>query len=141
MELSILPQDLVERETYETDFRTFVDKMLDLQDDYLEALNGTSPLSVAEVLSEYEGTQVLLELSQPYPQRPCSCPDSILDWCPYIASLIRQFSSLIDGYPAELAYIMVRITCMKSDEAVIICLLQGQGQCAGSVQIKAQQKS
>ena len=58
VELSILPQDMVERLTFETSFADFVDAMMDLQEDYTEAVNGTSSRTVAEVLSDYEGTQV-----------------------------------------------------------------------------------
>ena len=58
VELSIIPQDMVERLTFETSFAEFVDSMMDLQEDYTEALNGTSPMTVSEVLSDYEGTQV-----------------------------------------------------------------------------------
>ncbi len=58
VELSIIPQDMVERVTFDSPFADFVDKMIDLQDDYTEAVNGTSSRTVAEVLSDYEGTQV-----------------------------------------------------------------------------------
>ena len=58
VELSIVPQDMVERVTFDSPFADFVDKMIDLQDDYTEAVNGTSSRTVAEVLSDFEGTQV-----------------------------------------------------------------------------------
>ena len=65
VELSIIPQDMVERETFETSFWDFADKMQELQDDFLEAVNVTSSMTVAEVLAEYEGTQVMpLEISK-----------------------------------------------------------------------------
>lgn len=58
VELSIIPQDMVERLTFETSFADFVEKMMDLQEKYTEAVNGTSSRTVADVLSDYEGTQV-----------------------------------------------------------------------------------
>lgn len=63
VELSVIPQDMVGRETYETTFEEFVDRMRELQDDYNEAVNGSSSRTVAEVLSDYEGTQVIICLS------------------------------------------------------------------------------
>ena len=54
-----MPQDMVERVTFETSFEEFVDKMRELQDDYREAVNGTGSRTVADVLSDYEGTQVI----------------------------------------------------------------------------------
>ena len=42
-----------------------------LQDDYNEALNGTSGRTVAEVLSSYEGTQVCLYPSFVPDKRHC----------------------------------------------------------------------
>ena len=58
VELSIIPQDMVERLTFETSFADFVEKMIDLQEEYTEAVNGTSSRTVADVLSDHEGTQV-----------------------------------------------------------------------------------
>lgn len=63
VELAIIPQDMVERETFETSFEEFVDRMMDLQEAYLAALNGTTEQTVAEVLAEYEGTQAFISLS------------------------------------------------------------------------------
>lgn len=69
VELSIIPQDMVARTVTATDIWGFVDAMKTLEVDYKAALSGTGPRTVAQVLSEYEGTQVRVKVLK---QRPPS---------------------------------------------------------------------
>lgn len=72
VELEIVPQDMLEREVFSTSFDDFVAAMKQLQDDYVAALNGSSKSTVADVLSEYEGTQASLPDCHSHPHAPIS---------------------------------------------------------------------
>ena len=67
IEFEIVPQRMVQRDTYTTSFDDFVDAIQALQDEHNEAQEN-GPEAVASVLAAYEGTQVQCPAWEASPQ-------------------------------------------------------------------------